>query len=140
VLSVTAGVLTVILFVSVPGTLVALFIDPSDPARGTLLTVGVALLAMAALFNLMDGAQVIALGLLRGVQDTTVPMIIAGISYWVVGMPVSFVLGFVFGLGAVGVWLGLVVGLGLAAILLMWRFWRRSVRIGRPGGRGHAYG
>jgi MATE family multidrug resistance protein len=140
VLSVTAGVLTVILFVSVPGTLVALFIDPSDPARGTLLTVGVALLAMAALFNLMDGAQVIALGLLRGVQDTTVPMIIAAISYWVVGMPVSFVLGFVFGLGAVGVWLGLVVGLGLAAILLMWRFWRRSVRIGRPGGRGHAYG
>jgi MATE family multidrug resistance protein len=131
-LSLVAGLLTVILFVSMPQTLVGLFIDPADPMRGTLLSVGVALLAMAALFNLMDGAQVIALGLLRGVQDTMVPMIIAALSYWAVGLPVSYLLGFVFGLGAAGVWLGLVVGLGLAAILLMWRFWKRSVRIG-PG-------
>ena len=129
-LSVACAVVTVIFFMSMPETLISLFIDPTDPARATLLSVGVALLAMAALFNLMDGAQVIALGLLRGVQDTTVPMIHAAVSYWVVGMPVSFVLGFVVGLGAVGVWLGLVAGLAFAAILLMWRFWTRSVRIG----------
>lgn len=135
-LSVACAVLTVIFFMSMPETLISLFIDPTDPARATLLSVGVSLLVMAALFNLTDGAQVIALGLLRGVQDTTVPMIHAAVSYWVVGMPVSFVLGFGLGLGAVGVWLGLVAGLALAAILLMWRFWTRSVRIGLSAGVG----
>ena len=134
VLSVAFAALTVVLFTAMPQTLISLFIDPTDPARATLLSVGVALLAMAALFTLMDGAQVIALGLLRGVQDTTVPMIHAAISYWLVGMPVSYVLGFVLGLGAVGVWLGLVAGLAVAAVLLMWRFWTRSVRIGLPAG------
>jgi MATE family multidrug resistance protein len=129
-ISVTFGVLTVILFVVMPVTLISLFIDPAEPERDTLLAVGVSLLAMAALFNVADGLQVIALGLLRGVQDTAVPMVHAAISYWVVGIPVSYILGFTFGWGAVGVWLGLVVGLALAAILLMWRFWGRSVRIG----------
>jgi multidrug resistance protein, MATE family len=133
-MSVGFAVLTVILFVSMPVTLISLFIDPSDPARDTLLAVGVTLLALAALFNLTDGLQVIALGLLRGVQDTAVPMVHAAVSYWVVGMPVSYVLGFTLGLGAVGVWLGLVVGLASAAILLMWRFWSRSVRIGLAEG------
>lgn len=134
VLSITCAAMTVVLFMSMPQTLVSLFIDPTDPARATLLSVGVALLAMAALFTLMDGAQVIALGLLRGVQDTTVPMIHAAVSYWLVGMPVSYVLGFSLGFGAVGVWLGLVAGLAVAAVLLMWRFWSRSVRIGLPAG------
>jgi MATE family multidrug resistance protein len=133
-MSVGFAVLTVILFVSMPVTLISLFIDPSDPARDTLLAVGVTLLALAALFNLTDGLQVIALGLLRGVQDTAVPMVHAAVSYWVVGMPVSYVLGFTLGLGAVGVWLGLVAGLAFAAILLMWRFWSRSVRIGLAEG------
>jgi len=134
VLSITCAAMTVVFFMSMPQTLVSLFIDPTDPARATLLSVGVALLAMAALFTLMDGAQVIALGLLRGVQDTTVPMIHAAVSYWLVGMPVSYVLGFSLGFGAVGVWLGLVAGLAVAAVLLMWRFWSRSVRIGLPAG------
>ncbi len=129
-MSVSLAVLTVILFVSIPGTLISLFISPTEPARETVLAVGISLLALAALFNLMDGAQVIALGLLRGVQDATVPMVHAAISYWLVGIPVSFVLGFTFGFGAVGVWLGLVAGLAVAAVLLMWRFWTRSVRIG----------
>jgi MATE family multidrug resistance protein len=130
-MSLGLAVATVILFVTFPMTLISFFIDPADPQRETLLAVGVSLLAMAAVFNMTDGAQVIALGLLRGVQDTTVPMIHAAISYWVVGMPVSYLLGFTFGLGAVGVWLGLVVGLAVAAVLLMWRFWGRSVRIAR---------
>lgn len=131
-LSAVLSVMTVILFVAMPVTLISMFINPAEAERETLLAVGVSLLAMAALFNLMDGAQVIALGLLRGVQDTTVPMIHAAISYWLVGMPVSLVLGFSLELGAVGVWLGLVAGLAFAAFLLMWRFWGRSVRIGRP--------
>ena len=85
--------------------------------------IGVGLLAMASLFQLVDGAQAVALGILRGVQDTTVPMLLAGFSYWIVGMPASYLLGFVFDLEGVGVWLGLVFGLGVAAILLNARFW-----------------
>ena len=84
---------------------------------------------VAALFQLVDGLQVLALGLLRGVQDTTVPMIMATVSYWVIGLPVSYLLGFTWGMGAVGIWLGLVIGLGIAAVLLLWRFWGRSVKI-----------
>jgi MATE family multidrug resistance protein len=70
-----------------------------------------------------------ALGLLRGVQDTKVPMIIAGLAYWAVGMPASYLLGFPLGWGAAGIWLGLVAGLVIAGALLMIRFWTRSVRI-----------
>ena len=84
---------------------------------------------VAALFQLVDGLQVLALGLLRGVQDTTVPMVMATVSYWVIGLPTSYVLAFPLGLGAVGLWLGLVIGLLMAAIMMMWRFWGRSVRI-----------
>jgi len=81
-------------------------------------------MAAAALFQLVDAAQVMALGVLRGVQDTRVPMVIAGIAYWVIGVPVSYLLGVSFGLGGVGIWLGLAVGLAVAAVLLIWRFLR----------------
>ena len=77
---------------------------------------------------MVDGLQAIALGVLRGVQDTAVPMAMAAISYWVLGIPVSYFLGFVLELGGVGVWLGLVTGLGCAAVLLMTRFWGSVLR------------
>jgi multidrug resistance protein, MATE family len=57
-------------------------------------------------------------------------MIYAGFGYWLVGMPASYILGFPLGLGATGIWIGLVTGLSVAGGLLMWRFWTRSVRIG----------
>jgi MATE family multidrug resistance protein len=120
---------TVAVFLTFPELLVSAFIDPAEPTREGLIAVGVGLLAMAALFQLVDAAQVMALGLLRGVQDTAVPFGMAVISYWVVGMPSSYLLGFTFGFGAVGVWLGLVIGLSVASLLLMVRFWGHSVRI-----------
>lgn len=127
--SLVFAAVTVAVFLSFPEVLVSAFIDPTEPARDGLIVVGVGLLAMAALFQLVDAAQVMALGLLRGVQDTAVPFGMAVISYWVVGMPSSYLLGFTFGFGAVGVWLGLVVGLSVASLLLMVRFWGHSVRI-----------
>lgn len=120
------------LFLIWPEGLIGLFLDPAGPQRGQIMAIGAMLLAAAALFQLVDGAQVIALGLLRGVQDTTVPMVIAALSYWVVGLPASYLLGFTFGLGGVGVWLGLVAGLACAAVLLMIRFWGRG--LARVGG------
>ena len=128
-LSASVAVFTVLLLIIFPGALVSLFIDPSDPARDAVLAIGITLLAAGAVFQLADAAQVMALGLLRGVQDTRAPMIMAIVSYWVVGLPVSYVLGFPMGLGGVGIWLGLASGLALAAILMMTRFWNRSVRI-----------
>lgn len=114
---------TVALFLLIPELLISGFISPQEPQREAVLKVGVSLLAMAALFQLVDAMQVIALGLLRGVQDTSVPMVLATISYWVIGMPASYLLAFPIGFGPVGLWLGLVVGLSVASVLLMWRFW-----------------
>jgi MATE family multidrug resistance protein len=57
-------------------------------------------------------------------------MVYAGLAYWAVGIPASYLLGFPLGWGAAGIWAGLVVGLVIAGALLMWRFWTRSVRIG----------
>ena len=94
-------------------------------SRPDVIAIGTVLLGAAALFQLADAMQVMAIGVLRGVQETRVPMIIATISYWLVGLPVAYTLGFPLGLGGVGVWLGLAAGLGLAAVLLMLWFWRR---------------
>jgi len=83
-------------------------------------------LMFAALFQMADAMQVMALGLLRGMHDTRVPMIMATVSYWVIGMPAGYILGFSLGLGGGGLWLGLVIGLTFAAVAMMWRFWRRA--------------
>ena len=123
VLSLGMSVIATVLFVAMPETLLSMFLAGDDPHKPQILEIGVVLMAMAALFQLVDGVQAIALGLLRGVQDTTMPMIIGMFSYWGVGISASYVLGFVLDYGAVGVWAGLVLGLGIAAVLLMWRFW-----------------
>ncbi|MGR3491061.1 MAG: MATE family efflux transporter [Shimia sp.] len=122
-MSITVAALTVAVFLTVPVPLLSIFLDPTEPQREAILALGAGLLAMAALFQLMDGAQVMALGLLRGVQDTQVPMYMAAGSYWLVGVPTSYLLGITFGLGPLAVWAGLVIGLALAGALLMWRFW-----------------
>ena len=124
------GVLVVAVFLTIPGALVSLFIDPDEPQRAVLLQIGVTLVMVSALFQFVDSAQIIWLSVLRGVQDTAVPMWMAVVSYWVIGIPVSYLMAFTFGWGPVGLWLGLTVGLGVAALLLGWRFWGHSVRIG----------
>ena len=118
----------VIAFLAVPEWMVTLFLNPEEPERAAVIAVGVGLLAAAAMFQLMDAAQVMALGLLRGVLDTRAPMVIAAVSYWIVGVPVSYLFGFTLGFGGVGIWLGLAVGLALAAVLLLTRFWVWSLR------------
>ena len=127
-LSLVMSIVTIVVFVTMPEPLINAFLDSADPAKEQIISIGIALLAMAALFQLVDGAQASALGLLRGVHDTKAPMAIAAISYWVVGIPCSYLLGFVFNFGGVGVWTGLVTGLAFAAVLLMARFWGPTMR------------
>ncbi|PSL21819.1 MATE family efflux transporter [Shimia abyssi] len=124
---VTAAV-AVSVFLLFPEFLIGLFIDPDEPQRDAIMAIGVTLLWVAALFQVVDGLQVMALGILRGIQDTRGPMVIAAISYWVIGVPTGYVLGFVMGYEGVGVWAGLVIGLTAAAILLLWRFWGPDLR------------
>ncbi|MEY3960471.1 MAG: hypothetical protein RIR14_1125 [Pseudomonadota bacterium] len=127
-LSFGIAMLTVCLFLLAPEALIWPFLNPDDPASGMIIVTGTALLACAALFQLADGMQVMALGLLAGVQDTKVPMVLASVSYWLIGIPASYALAFPLGFGPVGLWLGLVVGLAMAAISLMARFWLRLPR------------
>ena len=122
------GLFIVMLFLTVPEPLITLFLDTTQPTSAGIIAVGVTLLAMGALFQMADATQVMALGLLRGIKDTRGPMVIAAISYWLIGIPTSYVLAFRLGYGAVGLWSGLVIGLTVAAALLMTRFWTRAPR------------
>lgn len=127
-LSVLFSIAVVALFLVLPSQIIGLFVSEGKGDAAAIIAFGTQLMAVAALFQLGDAMQAMALGLLRGVQDTKVPMWIAAFSYWIVGIPVSYVLAFPLGLGGIGLWLGLAAGLWLAASLLMWRFWSRLPR------------
>lgn len=128
VLAGLACLVSVVLFLTVPEVLLGVFIDADDPAREAIIAAGTGLLAMAALFQVVDAAQVMHVGFLRGLQDTKVPMLMAVFAYWGVGMPAAYGFGIAGGMGGVGVWLGLVLGLAVAAVALGWRFWTSGVR------------
>lgn len=127
-LSLGFGVSMVVLFLSVPEQIVTVFLDRENPESAAIVAFGAVLLALSALFQMVDATQVMALGFLRGMQDTRAPMWIAALSYWVIGIPASYALAFPLGLGGPGLWLGLTVGLSVAAGLLLWRFWSRAPR------------
>lgn len=129
VLSFAFGLSMVTLFLTLPTPIIGLFLDRAKPDSAEILAFGVKLLAIAALFQLADAMQVMALGLLRGIKDTRVPMVAAAVSYWMIGIPSAYVLGFHSGLGGVGLWLGLVIGLMFAASTMMWRFWNRAAAL-----------
>lgn len=80
------------------------------------------LLIIAAFFQLFDGAQVVGLGVLRGMGDVNIPTGITFLAYWVLGLPIGYLLGIKLNLGVYGVWYGLVLGLAAASILLFIRF------------------
>lgn len=129
VISASFGLLCVVLFLAFPSPLISLFIDPTEPARDELITIGTSLLIVAALFQMADLTQIVSLSLLRGIQDMTVPMWIAAFSYWVLAIPFSYVMAFTFGFGPEGLWLGLTLGLAVAGLLLTWRFWSEARRL-----------
>lgn len=87
------------------------------------------LLIIAALFQLSDGTQAVGIGILRGLTDVKIPTAITFIAYWIVGLPIGYLLGFTFDLGVQGVWIGLLLGLTTSAILLTIRFNSRSKHI-----------
>lgn len=124
-ISAAVGLVQIVIYLTLAQPIVGLFIDRSAAEAPMILTYGSMLLAYAAAFQMMDAGQVLALGLLRGVQDTRVPMWIAAVSYWLIGVPAAYLLAFRADLGGAGLWLGLVIGLFFAATALMHRFWSR---------------
>jgi MATE family multidrug resistance protein len=95
---------------------------PDIPANADVLALAVSFLLVASAFQLMDGIQVAASLSLRGLKDTSGPMWLAGASYWLVGAPIGLLLGFTFEMKGMGIWIGLAVGLLVAAITLAARF------------------
>jgi len=111
-----------------PETFISLFIDTDDSHREAVEALGMQLLLIAAVFQVVDGTQIIAMGALRGLQDTHVPFVIGTIGYWLMGLGSGYLFAFEFGWGATGLWWGVALGLAAAAILLTWRFHLRSLR------------
>lgn len=111
---------------ALPRQLVGLFLDAGDPVAPEVLAYAVPLVLVAAAFQIFDSLQAVGSGLLRGIQDTRVPMLLALFSYWGIGLPVALSLGFWAGWGGVGIWIGLALGLGAAAGLLNGRFLMRG--------------
>lgn len=129
-LTLVAAGLAAAAFLIVPGPLVRVYLDAADPRTPAIVAVAVTLMFWAALTQLFDSLQVVALGLLRGVLDTRAPAVIAAVSYWLIGLPVGYVAAFPLGYGAQGLWLGIMAGLSMSALLLLRRFWAARSRGG----------
>ncbi|MFM5923432.1 MAG: MATE family efflux transporter [Novosphingobium sp.] len=110
----------------IPREVIALYVDPADPANAAMVGHAVQFLAIAAAFQLFDGIQAVLAGSLRGLQDTRVPMVLAVAGYWLIGFSTSVWLGFFTPLAGMGVWTGLAVGLVVVAALLLRRWLRRE--------------
>jgi MATE family multidrug resistance protein len=114
-LGVAFMVLAAISFLAVPRVLIGLFTKEE-----AVLVLGSSLLLVAAVFQLFDGLQGVATGVLRGLGDTRTPMVTNLAAHWLFGLPVGYTLCFVIGYGVIGLWIGLSTGLILAGSVLLW--------------------
>jgi len=113
--------ITAIVLWTVPEAIIGAYIDITDPANREVVQIARLLIAIAAIFQVFDGTQVIAAGALRGYKDTFVPMLLAIFGYWVAGFAGGWILAFPLGYGPVGLWWGLALGLAVVAVLLTLR-------------------
>ncbi|WP_299395223.1 MATE family efflux transporter [uncultured Gelidibacter sp.] len=125
-LGVILAVISALLFIALHKVLPTIYVDLDDPLNAVdtreVVAIASTLLLAAAIFQISDSLQVVALGALRGLQDVKIPTIITFISYWGIGFPVSYYFGKEDMWGSLGIWLGLIAGLTSAAILLFIRF------------------
>jgi len=94
-----------------------LYIDNAEVVE-----IAASLLVIAGFFQISDGIQVLSLGALRGLEDVKIPSILTFVAYWVLALPTGYLLAFHFGMGAEGVWYGLLIGLTIVAVVMFWRF------------------
>lgn len=113
---------TCTLFLTMGPIIVTWFLDPRVAENANSLALAASFLIVAGVFQLVDGAQVTAAHALRGLSDTKVPMLLAILGYWAVGLPIAYVLGFTLGWRGLGIWIGLAAGLAFVAAVLVTRF------------------
>lgn len=120
------GVVFAILFFLFSGMLPKMYLDLNDPTKMVdnyeVITIASKLLLIAAVFQITDTIQVVALGALRGMQDVKIPTLMTFISYWVIGFPISYYLSLYTDYKSAGIWIGLLAGLTSSGILLFVRF------------------
>ena len=109
-----------------PNPLVGAFLDASNPANAVVIGHALTFLGFAALFQVVDGAQAVGAGMLRGLGDTRIPMLYAAFGYWGVGAPLGVVLAYATPLRGSGVWIGLATGLAVVSVLMLVRWTRRT--------------
>ena len=122
-------VLTATAMITIPKPLIGIFLDIDVPNHQPVLVLATSFLIVAAIFQLVDAAQVLAGGMLRGLHDTRVPMWYAAIGYWGIGLPLSYFLSQYTTLGGIGVWVGLASGLAAVSVLMVQR-WLNRERLG----------
>ena len=120
------AVVFAILFFLFSGILPKMYLDLNDPTKMVdnyeVITIASKLLLIAAVFQITDTIQVVALGALRGMQDVKIPTFITFISYWLIGFPISYYLSLYTDYKSAGIWIGLLAGLSSSGILLFIRF------------------
>jgi multidrug resistance protein, MATE family len=119
--------LTGVLLWIFPDSIAALYFSDTR-ANAEVIALAVVFLHVAAIFQIVDGLQVVSAMSLRGLKDARAPMWIAGASYWIAGFPVCLLLAFTFHMKGLGIWIGLAFALLVAAITMTWRFWYLSSR------------
>jgi len=110
--------LTALFMLALPEVIIGVYTKDDDVAR-----IAVKLLFFAAIFQISDGLQVSGQAALRGLKDTKIPMLVNVVAYWVVGLPLGYLLGINYALGPAGLWMGLILGLSVAAVLHNLRFY-----------------
>ncbi|NER78028.1 MAG: MATE family efflux transporter [Leptolyngbya sp. SIO1D8] len=111
-----------VVFVTFPEPIIGLYLDINDPNNKDVLQFGVLLLTVAGFGQVVDGVQRTANGVLQGLQDTRIPLLLSTVAFWGVGLFSGYWLGFYTPLGGIGVWIGVYLGLMVAAIGYIWRF------------------
>jgi len=111
------GVLCFIIFISFNNFLPRIFNDNME-----VVALASYLLIFAAIFQISDATQAVGVGLLRGAKDVKIPTLLVGVAYWVVGLPIGYLLAFHFDMKAPGIWTGLIIGLSLVSVFLTIRF------------------
>jgi MATE family multidrug resistance protein len=117
-----------VVVLSVPQAFASIFLDSARTDSADVVALAVSYLFFATFFQAGDGIQAVAAGVLRGLNDTAVPMVIAAVCYWGIGLGSGLWLGFVMGMEGGGLWVGFVLGLTSAAIVLSHRFKRLDTR------------
>jgi MATE family multidrug resistance protein len=111
-----------------PHIITRVFLDAADPGYHDIAALVASLLYIAAIFQVFDGLQALASHVLRGLRDAAMPLVIAGIGYWGIGLTASYVLAFPLGWGPHGLWWGVALGLAFTGLLLAYRFEKLASR------------